>query len=87
MAKSSEEVNATHALVFMLVGISSRYKQIVAYEFTGASTHGQLLHDRVMEIIKRAWDIGLKCNGMVSDMGGPNGTLWKLMKIKGKFDL
>ena len=28
---------ATHALVFMLAGISSRWKQMVAYYFTGAS--------------------------------------------------
>lgn len=68
----------------MLVGISSRYKQIVGFELTGASANAQLLLDKVMDIVQRAWDVGLKCNGMASDMGGPNGAVWKLLKIRGK---
>lgn len=83
LAKSSKEVNATHALVFMVVGISSRYKQIVGYDFTGNSTNGQLLLGKVMAIVWKAWNVGLKVNGITSDMGGSNSTLWKLLKIKG----
>lgn len=83
LAKSMKEVNATHAFIYMLVGISSRYKQIVAYDFTGASINGQHFHDKVMAIVIKSEDVGLKCNGMISDMGGPNGALWKLLGVKG----
>ena len=31
---------ATHGLVFLLVGVSSRFKQIIAYYFSGNSTDG-----------------------------------------------
>lgn len=34
----STDDRATHALVFMLGGMSSRWKQTVAYEFTGNHT-------------------------------------------------
>ena len=38
-----EEKPATHALVFILRGISHSWKQTVAYYFTGNSTPGDLL--------------------------------------------
>jgi len=64
MAKSNDESNATHALVFMLVGLSSKYKQIVAYELTGASISAKHFVNIVLDIVKKAWNIGLKCNGI-----------------------
>ena len=50
---------ATHALVFMLGGISTRWKQIVAYFFTGNSTDGRVLCGIVNEIILSCDKIGL----------------------------
>ncbi|KAG4068618.1 hypothetical protein HA402_001604, partial [Bradysia odoriphaga] len=82
LARSSTECDATHALVFMLVGLSSKYKQIIAYELTGDGTNAKCFLDKIFTIVKKAWIIGLKCNGLVSDMGGSNGALWKLMGIK-----
>lgn len=51
LAKSSVETEATHALVFILVGLSSKYKQIVAYEFTGVSTNANCFLDIIMSIV------------------------------------
>lgn len=84
LAKSSVETEATHGLVFVIAGLSSKYKQIVAYELTGNSVNGISFLDIVMTIVKKAWSIGLKCNGIASDMGGPNGSLWRLLGVKGK---
>ena len=36
---------ATHSLVFMLGGLRSRWKQTVAYFFTGNSTNGGIFYD------------------------------------------
>lgn len=68
----------------MLVGLSSLYKQIVAYHFTGNSVSAVHLRAEIYEIVRKAWKIGFFCRGMVSDMGGSNGTLWKIWEIKGK---
>ncbi|KAG0417408.1 hypothetical protein HPB47_005650 [Ixodes persulcatus] len=59
----------------MLGGISSRWKQTVAYHFTGASK------DVCFDIIKEAEKIGIKVDVMISDMGGNNQALWKACDI------
>ena len=41
----------THALVFMLGGVATRWKQTVAYYFTGDSTNGRVIKDIITEII------------------------------------
>lgn len=84
LAKSSTETEATHVLVFMLVGLSSKYKQIVAYELTGTSTSGSAFRDIIFNLVRKAWNIELKCNGLVSDMGGSNGAVWNLLGLQGK---
>lgn len=83
LAKSSDEADATHAMVFMIVGLCSKYKQIVAYELTGDSVNAQKFLEIILSIVKKAWQIGLRCNGLVSDMGGSNAAVWKLLGIKG----
>ena len=50
---------ATHSLVFMLGGITTRWKQTVAYYFTGNSTDGSVFAPIVLSIIKHCYDIGL----------------------------
>lgn len=84
LSKSSRDENATHALIFMIVGISSKYKQIVRYDFTGNSIKADVFLDIVMSIVKRSWNVGLKCNALSSDMGGSNTAVWKLCGVKGK---
>lgn len=67
----------------MIVGISSRYKQIVRYDLTGASTKADIFREIVLTIVQKCWDVGLKCNALISDMGGSNTDVWKLFGIKG----
>jgi hypothetical protein len=47
------EGDATHVLVFMLGGISTRWKQTVAYYFTGNSVRGNVYEQIIVEIIKK----------------------------------
>lgn len=66
---------ATHGLVFMLAGIASRWKQVVAYYFTGKwrnSVNGEKLKSIVEMIIKEAEKIGLLVHNVTSDMGPSN---------------
>jgi len=73
--------SATHALVFMLAGITTRWKQTVCYHFTGNSTVGSKLKEIVLEIIRKAHDIGLHVSTVTSDMGSANRALHKAIGI------
>jgi len=73
---------STHALVLMLGGISSRWKQIVAYYYTGDSLDSAKLKPIVCDIIERAEKIGLRVHSVTSDMGSANMALWKAFGIK-----
>lgn len=66
---------ATHALVIMLAGVTTRWKQIVAYYFTGNSVKGETLKPVVLEIISRASGTGLHVRTITSDMGSANPAL------------
>ena len=72
---------ATHALVFMLAGITTRWKQTVCYHFTGNSTDGSKMRDIVLEIIRKAHEIGVHVSTITSDMGSANRALQKTFGI------
>lgn len=75
------EGTATSVLVFMLDGISTRRKQIVAYYFTGKSINGNAYHDIVIDLISKSEFIGLNVVALISDMGPSNQSLWKKWNI------
>lgn len=64
--------SAPHALVFMLGGISTRWKQTVGYNFTGNSVNGTFLKPLVIEKIEKAKNIGLHVSTITTDMGSAN---------------
>jgi len=72
---------ATHALVFMAGGISTRWKQTVAYFMTGNSTDGRILCDILKQIIVLCYDIHLNVVAVTSDMGSANRAMWKSLGI------
>lgn len=43
----------THGLVFMLAGVTMRWKQVVAYHFTGNSSNGAMYKPVIPEIVQR----------------------------------
>jgi hypothetical protein len=61
-ASGLNEETATHALVFMLAGASSRWKQIVACEFTGNSFLASEILQKIMTIIEKSHEIGVTVN-------------------------
>lgn len=75
----NEKDNATHALVFMLVGISNRWKHVVGYHFTGNSLNSKTLRDIIFQIIDKAEKMGFHVNFLTSDMGPGNVGLWRLL--------
>ena len=73
--------NATHALVFMLSGVSTRWKQTVAYHFTGDSVRGEAMMPIINEIISLSASIGLHVVCVTSDMGSSNRAMHKAFGI------
>jgi hypothetical protein len=72
---------ATHGLVFMLAGVTSRWKQTVTYEFTGNSISSQDLLQKIMAIITKAHEIGLSIRVVISDMSPQNRGFWRLLNV------
>ncbi|XP_025155233.1 uncharacterized protein LOC109504180 isoform X1 [Harpegnathos saltator] len=70
-------INATHALVFMLGGIFTRWKIPVANHFTPNSVDGAILKPIVETIIAKAEAIGLYVHSITSDMGPLNLGMWR----------
>ena len=71
----------THVLVFMLGGITTRWKQTIAYYYAGNSTDGRVFADIVIQIIRMCHEIGLNVTAVTSDMGSPNRAMWKKLGI------
>ncbi|KAL1509011.1 hypothetical protein ABEB36_003818 [Hypothenemus hampei] len=86
---SNKEKNyelANYALVYMIAGISTRWKQIVGYDLTCNSFRAEEIYDRIFNIIKRCHEIGLYIVTVITDMGPNNQSLWKKLNIgAGKF--
>ncbi|XP_062565763.1 uncharacterized protein LOC134228019 isoform X1 [Armigeres subalbatus] len=70
------EALATKGLVFMLGGIAQRWKQTVAFEFTGNSVPGSCLKSIVEKIIEKAEDHNLRVHFVTSDCGSANKAMW-----------
>ncbi|KAG8223103.1 hypothetical protein J437_LFUL002051 [Ladona fulva] len=74
---------ATHALVFMLRGMSTRWKQTVGYHFTGPSFCAREVKEVMFDLIIKCEKLGLSIDTVVFDMGGQNQALWKECGIIG----
>lgn len=77
---------ASHALVFMVCGLRTRWKQVIAYYFTGKSVNGEAYTKVFMEIIKKCEQSGIKVVSTTSDMGPANMSLWKILGIGVSFE-
>jgi hypothetical protein len=80
-ASGNNEQIATHALVFMLAGVSSQWKQTVAYDFTGNCFLASEILQRRMTIIEKSHEIGFTVRVIISDMGPQNREIWRLLNI------
>lgn len=58
---------ATHGLVVMLVGIHSRWKQVVAYHFTGNTIPEDFHKSLVVDVIQRAENLRLNVHFVTTD--------------------
>ena len=77
-----EKEIASHALVFMLRGLTSSWKQTVAYLFTGNSFKREQYWDFTKRVIEASEAAGFKIQCVTSDMGPVNTALWNHVGIQ-----
>jgi len=73
---------ASHAMVFMLRGLTASWKQTVAYLFTGSSVKSEPYWQFTQQVIEAAEAAGFKIQCITSDMGPSNTAMWKRVNIK-----
>ena len=74
-------LEADHILVILVRGLCKKYKQIVAWHYTGSSVDGNSMKDVLIELIIALKVIDLRIFGLVSDMGPSNRSLWISLQI------
>jgi hypothetical protein len=73
---------ATHGLVYMIAGVTTRWKQIVGYQLTGNSFDANYVKTDIIHLIYEAETMGLKVDAVISDMGGQNQAIWRLSMLE-----
>ena len=56
-------------------------EQTVAFYFTGNSTDGTVIRPIVLDVIKRAAEIGVHVIAITSDMGSANRAMWRSFNL------
>nr|XP_054917297.1 uncharacterized protein LOC129380430 [Dermacentor andersoni] len=72
---------ANHVLVFMVGGLNTRCKQVIAYHYTGAFVNGEKLRDFVFHLINLCADISLRVLCVTCDMGSSNRAMWRSLNL------
>ena len=72
---------ASHALVVMIRGLSTNWKQVVAYYLTGDSVEGSVLWNLVTQIIVQLNAVDVNVRAVVCDMGSCNRAMWRVAGI------
>lgn len=81
-APGAGEEFATHALVFMVRGMTTSWKQTVAYLFTGTSLRREPFWNFTKQVIEASESAGLQVQAVTTDMGPANVGLWNHVGIE-----
>lgn len=70
-----KNIPVNHALVFMVGDLTFRWKEAVAYHFTGRAIDGELLKKLVLQLVCLCFETGLKVV-VTSNIGAANRAMW-----------
>lgn len=79
VSKASLSTKACKGMVFVIGGVAYRWKQIVAYHFTGNSFDSNVVAGIVVDLLKKGFNIGLMIRVLMTDMG--NRGVWRALGI------
>lgn len=78
---TSDVALASHSLVIMIRGLTTNWKQVVAYYLTGESVEGSVLWRLVKQVIIDLNAIQVNVRAVVCDMGSCNRAMWRAAGI------
>ena len=78
---SRSENVATHALVFMVRGITARWKQAVGYFLSCGPTKASTTKDLLLNCIEKLQEAGMNVLATVCDMGTTNQQTYRLLGV------
>ena len=70
-----DEILATHGLNFLLCGLSTKWTQLIAYEFSDQSIDPVAMRDLIHGIVRVLFEIGLTVVNITTDMATDNVAL------------
>ena len=70
-----DEILATHGLNFLLCGLSTKWTQLIAFEFSDQSTDPIAMRDLIHGVIRVLFEIGLTVVNITTDMATDNVAL------------
>nr|XP_039274098.1 uncharacterized protein LOC120348054 [Styela clava] len=76
-AKEPDSNVASHIICFMVKGITTKWKQLIAYFYTGMSVAPYQLWGMIKQIICHLGECEYKVVNVVSDMASSNQGMWK----------
>lgn len=71
---------ADHSLVFMIKGITKKYKQPISYTFCQSSTNKHDLANQIRMVIQAVTSVGLKVIASICDQGTSNSAGIRVLK-------
>lgn len=77
LPESTQKKTATHALVTMILCITTPWKQVISWHLTGSSIPGKDLKGHIYDVISAVESANVHVIALVSDMGSNNLALWK----------
>jgi hypothetical protein len=80
-SSGSSVLLASHALVVIIRGLTTNWKQVVAYYLTGDSVDGIVLWNLVTRIIIQLNACEVNVRAVVCDMGSCNRAMWRVAGI------
>jgi len=80
-AESTDVELASHALVIMIRGLTTNWKQVVAYYLTGNSVNGNVLWNLLKQIVVDLQTIDVNVRAVVCDMGSCNRAMWRVAGV------
>ena len=72
---------ASHALVVMVRGLTTNWKQVVAYYLTGDSVQGAILSNIITRVITELSTVDVNVRAVVCDMGSCNRAMWRSVGV------
>lgn len=80
--KGDKNILASEGLAILFCGTVRRYKFVISHHYTEKSVNGEQLKNVLIDCIKKLWNVGVIVDGICSDMGPENTSMFKAFGVQ-----